>query len=493
MSGSFKITVDSGHLGQHRATLEETNGPSTNSVVLHGRTYAVHVESQEALPVVLDTLNALYPGAVTTSEPLAGRVSKEEARVLPLWWGERSQVYLADFRERIASAYLAKGDLDSEAFIQFCRNPDFALSLPENFDAKVRQAFGERDTALFAAVLEPMPEWWLMGFRREEKLNTPARMDPISHSFFSAEALQELDEHIHHPVVGFSGVAVLEDAHGMYAFSSEEIEPNTPFSIQSLGKVLTGMLVFELIHKGLIPESALMAPLELDLRAIQELAKRAPSVLEHLRENKISLEELLTHSGGLGEYLDLYRQNINEALAEGRTPPSPRDLVEFLQFAEDATYPVGESHYSNLGFLLIGLSLEHLTQTPFDTLLQKHIVEPSHISCSSEKPEGGKFNPETPEAPYMLATPAGGFWMTAANLCKFGSWAAGQCNDPAFKGLLNVYKPEFWFREEIYHEGSFSTTACLSASPACGVTIAVLSSKICCTSRVFNPEAESQR
>ncbi len=299
MSGSFEITVDSGHLGQHRVTLEETNAPSANSVVLQGRTYAVHVDSQEALPIVLDTLNALYPGAVVTSIPLAGRVSREEAHVLPLWWGERSQAYLTDFRKRIASTYLAKSDADPEAFIRLCRDPVFKLTLSEDFESKVRQAFAGRDTALLASLLEPMPEWWLMGFNREEKLDIPSRLDPISHNHFSREALQELDEHIHNPVVGFSGVAVLEDADGVYAFSSEGIEPNTPFSIHSIGKVLTGMLVFELIHKGVIPESALTDPLELDPRVLQELAKRAPSVLSHLQENKITLEQLLTHQGGL--------------------------------------------------------------------------------------------------------------------------------------------------------------------------------------------------
>ncbi len=473
MSHSFKVTVDSGHLGKHTAILE-ADSPSRNSVAFHGRSYAVRVDRPEDLSVVLETLNALYPGAVTSSVQLTGRVSKTEARLLPLW-EERNQNYLQDLRERIAAAYLAKDDSSPDGFFRHCYRPEFedVLNLPDDFQSRVQQAFSTHDAYQLSFLLDSMPEWWLMGFMHEEHLDLDSRLNPVSCSRVTHQSLRELDEHIHNPVIGFSGVIGLHDANGLHLFSSEGINPETPFAIHSLGKMFTQMLVLQLVQKGIISKE-ILEPIELDPLVLERLPE---SVQNHLKEQRPTLHQLMLHRGGLGEYLDNYIDAIDLAIRSGQAPPRMERPEDFLGFAEDAVYPTDKDHYSNLGYLLIGLSLQHLTKTPFDVLLREHVLIPAGISCfSSQKPEGARVNPDDPLAPHLCGSPAGGYWSTVTDLCRFGVWMSKLCKDPIFGALLTTYGEEFYKRGEIYHDGLIpSSSVCLAVYPNCDITVAILS------------------
>ena len=133
MSHELKITVDGGRYGLHTATLK-ADFPSDNSVMLEGRRYAVIVDKKEELSVVLDTLNVLYPGAVTSSEPLPGRISKMEACLVPLTWAQQDDRYLLDLRSRIAEAYLSKPEGNTEEFKTFWLDGRLRQYCIDNFD-----------------------------------------------------------------------------------------------------------------------------------------------------------------------------------------------------------------------------------------------------------------------------------------------------------------------------------------------------------------------
>ncbi len=473
----LNIRVDSGSQGLHAATLREDT-LSENSVTIEGRRYAVLTSQAEDLPIVLDTLNVLYPGAVTSSLPLPGRVSSIEARLIPSLWAQEDAAYMAKFRSDVASGCLSKG-VTPEVFKAFWHQEYYTQGVGEDFDSRVDAAFASQDGAALAQLLERMPEWGLCAFRNTCELELHSRADdPINQSTFTAEALAELDDHVHNLAVGFSGVIALQDAHGIHTVASTGIDPHTPFAIHSVGKVFTGMLALRLIHQGLIPEEVLGQPVQLAPDVISALPA---SIQAHLREQRPTLRQLMVHKGGLENYLGKYLDAIQTALDAGEEPPQLRRPEDFLIYADDTTVPLSQYHYSNLGILLVGLSLQHLTQTPFDTLLRQHVLEPSGVGCfSSQKPEGAKVNPQDPVAPHICGSPAGGYWTTAADLCQFGTWAATQCKDPTFLRLMEHYGQEFYNLkwEEIRHDGAIpSASAYLISLRKAGVTIAIVSDR----------------
>ncbi len=110
MSVKFQITVHDGHR-LHKATLVEDSA-APDSVMFAGKRYKVIAETQE-LPVILDTLNVLYPGTVTSVRPLLGRVSKGDARLVPSKWVQRNNSYLAKLKHSVAEAYFMQSNLSS--------------------------------------------------------------------------------------------------------------------------------------------------------------------------------------------------------------------------------------------------------------------------------------------------------------------------------------------------------------------------------------------
>ena len=478
MSNSIHITVNDGHL-LHEAFLTE-DATATNSFTINGKRYAVVAQEGE-LGIVLDALNALYPGTVTSAKPLSGRVSQLEASVMGLEqvlgvWMQQEEIYLTELKRKVAESYLANRKGDSEDLRMFLLQKAFPKKVPDDFESRFNQALATKNVQLFLSLLDQIYEDDLCTIIYSLELGIPTRQDvPCNQWIFTDRAKQELKQYLQD--LGFSGSLTLQDSnHIPFSAASAGINSTTPFSIHSVGKVFTGILVLRLIHLGKLDKEVLDKPVQLAPSVIEGLPK---NVQRHLKENGITLRQLMLHEGGLGDYMEKYIRAIRLALESKTEPPQINSLEDFVKYAEETTYAIGEDHYSNLSLLLVGLSIEYFTKSPFDALLHEYVITPAKIEhFSSHKPEDAKVNPSDPVAEHLCGSSAGGYWTTSTDLCQFGAWICQECRDPAFLQLMEAYGRGFYSSGQLYHDGLIpSASACLCVFPEHDVVIAILSNK----------------
>ena len=419
-------------------------------------------------------VSTLLPNNVSATGRVAAASKKTDTNA----WVAIDQAYL----RLIAQKYLekVKKTTDSTGLKDFLFQRMYEVSSIKNFQQKFDEAFEKKDVELFLPLLEHACEEDLTFIIDIEKLDIPIRQnEPLNNFIFTQDSLRALDAYIHDPAVGFSGAITLQDTKGIpHTIASDGIDPATPFAMHSIGKVFTGMLAIKLIQEGKkISKKMLDEHIQLDQSV---LALLPITVQRHLSEKKTTLHQVMLHQGGLGDYMGKQTAAITQAILSGTEPPKMEKPEDFLSFAEEETFPLDEEHYSNLGLLLVGLSLQYHTETPFNDLLQTYIIEPAGISSfSSQKPDGARVNSSDPTAEYICGSPAGGYWTTAEDLCKFGSWIASQCKkDPDFLKLVRRYGKEFYSEGEIHHSGGItSASAYLSVFPEQEVVISILSDK----------------
>lgn len=257
-----------------------------------------------------------------------------------------------------------------------------------------------------------------------------------------------------------------------------ENQSHYTFAIHSVGKVFTGILTLIMIRENILSENDLSSPVQLDENVKQQLP---PAVREQLQ--KVTLYQLMTHKAGLGDYLG----NYCLAISQGHIP-SIKQAEDFLPFVEDKAFPIGEFRYSNAGILLVGLAIKHAYEKKFHEpidyhdILQKYIIGKVGMpSFSPWKPQNGKFNLNDPVAPYIVGSPAGGYWVTAEDLARFGQWIYKKSYaDPAFKKLIEQYGQEFYDadRQIIVHAGGIpSSMAFFSVSLKTGGILSFVSNQ----------------
>lgn len=235
-----------------------------------------------------------------------------------------------------------------------------------------------------------------------------------SKKIITSEDLKDLKEYIQD--TQFSGVVYLSDEKNTYRISSEQFESlkedELIFAIHSIGKVYTGILTLIMLQEGVIKESSLFSPLEVGALVMQSLPL---NVQQHIRVT--TLYDTMIHRGGFGDYLGRYVDAIQSSLKAQQLPPLLHHPEDFLPFSEEEVFNLepGESRYSNLGILLLGLSIQYHYQK-FEPLDYKHILDKAGITLFCSKPSHGNFNQEDAIAGYLCGSPAGGYWTTVKHL-----------------------------------------------------------------------------
>ncbi len=251
-----------------------------------------------------------------------------------------------------------------------------------------------------------------------------------------------------------------------------------PFAIHSIGKVFTGTLVLVMIEQGVLTEEALKSPVQLDKTVLKKLPV---TVREQLK--KVTLHQLMTHRGGLGDYLGKYFK----AIESGQIPVIKR-AEDFLPFVDAEVFPVGEERYSNVGLLLVGLAIKHAYETKYkhpinyNVLLNNMLIDPIGLtSFSITKPDNAKYNLDDPIAPFLAGSPAGGYWITSEDLATFGQWLFQKAKfDPKFNYLIKKYGQEFYHADTdtIVHGGGIrSSSAFFSVSLKTGAVLVIESNQ----------------
>jgi CubicO group peptidase (beta-lactamase class C family) len=147
---------------------------------------------------------------------------------------------------------------------------------------------------------------------------------------------------------------------------------DTQFAIASGSKGLTALAVVTLIEDGVL-----------------ELATTARSVLGAdlpLIDDAVTIEHLLSHRSGIGDYLD---EEACEDITDYLMPVSVHELAATEAFlpvldGHPMTFPPGERFaYCNSGYVLLALIAERASGVPFHDLVRQRACEPAGMVDSA--------------------------------------------------------------------------------------------------------------
>ena len=181
------------------------------------------------------------------------------------------------------------------------------------------------------------------------------------------------------------------------------ITPDQPFHVASIGKVFTSVLIFNLIETGKL--------------SLNDSVKKilGSEMLEHLYvyegidlSDKVTVSHLLSHTSGVDDYFESVDQKGKSVLKEITLEPNkfwtPKELLDFTRSNQKAVSRPGEKfHYSDSGYILLGLVIEKISGKSFESNLQEKIFFPlgmkkSYMHLRSEPLD----KPSTPISTMML-------------------------------------------------------------------------------------------
>lgn len=234
------------------------------------------------------------------------------------------------------------------------------------------------------------------------------------------------------------------------------------YGMQSVGKIFTGMMVMFMLKEEILTENDLNEPIQLSKRV---LSKLSPKVKDKIY--KTTLLDTMTHKTGILDYLPKYVKTIKTSLNDGTVIPDPTNPEDFLIYADENV--IDSPQYSNLGILLVGLSIEHLhnvknTKMTYNDMLEKYIIGPANLKTFSIKNPNTikvKYSEVDNYTRYLNGSPAGGYWMSCNDLRKFGEWCKYICNtNKDIHNCVVKYGDEFYDSryDVIMHSGGLGTT-----------------------------------
>jgi len=290
----------------------------------------------------------------------------------------------------------------------------------------------------------------------------------------------------------FSGCVLLKDQNRNtilsfscgYASKEYEIKNtlDTKFNIASVGKSITGVAIAKLMECKIINPSDIIAE-HIDLK--------------NTVFDKITIEQLLTHTSGLGDY---FPQVYSSAYTK-----TYENLEDYAEIVEQASleYPPGEKWaYSNLGYLVLGILIEKLTGMPYDAYITENVFVPANMLDSGfwlynetvKNRATGYYYDEEKQIwrsravmPVLRGIPAGGCLSTVDDLSRFvGALVNNVLLSDFYTRKVLTPKPGlnapsygygfFISDEKISHSGDGTgVSAHLTYYTSCGYTLAVLS------------------
>lgn len=219
-------------------------------------------------------------------------------------------------------------------------------------------------------------------------------------------------------IVAKNGKSVFAQAYGLA--DREHKEPNTlktRFRIGSMNKMFTATATLQLVQAG---------KLGLD----DPLGKYLPDYPNKDIANKVTIKQLLTHTGGTG---DIFGPEFDAHRLELRTL---QDYVKLYGNRGPEFEPGSRWEYSNYGFVLLGFVIEKARGENYYDYVREHIYEPAGMASTGSEPEDqpvadrsvgytkmGKNNQWHPNAdtlPYR-GTSAGGGYSTVEDLLRFAN------------------------------------------------------------------------
>lgn len=153
-----------------------------------------------------------------------------------------------------------------------------------------------------------------------------------------------------------NGAVVLQRNYGLADLETHTpITEHTNFRLASLTKQFTATAILLLANQG---------KLGLD----DQIGTLLPELPVHAR--KVTVRQLLTHTSGLWAYEDFVPDTQTYQVKD-------RDVPSLLAHAESTYFRAGSAfRYSNTGYALLALIVEHLSRRPFASFLHDRIFAP---------------------------------------------------------------------------------------------------------------------
>lgn len=140
---------------------------------------------------------------------------------------------------------------------------------------------------------------------------------------------------------------------------------DTKFRIGSLSKAFTALLIMQLVENGCISLDGTIADYLHDYRG--------------KGKESITIHHLLSHTSGVLSSLPPEKEAVQERLSH--------DLEHLVGYAEPVDLyftPGTDFRYSNLGYSILALIAERVTNTPFHLLLKEHIFDKAGMKDSKQ-------------------------------------------------------------------------------------------------------------
>jgi len=214
-----------------------------------------------------------------------------------------------------------------------------------------------------------------------------------------------------------NGQPILGGAYGMADRERKVANAlDTKFRIGSMNKMFTATSVLQLAQAGKIMLSEPFG------KYIEDYPNKEVA-------SKVSIEQLLTHTGGTG---DIFGPQFDEHRKELRTLQDYVNLYgkRDLQFA-----PGSRWEYSNYGFLLLGVVVERVSGNSYYEYVRENVYGPAGMTSTASLPESesvpgrsigytffgsNSIHPNTDTLPYR-GTSAGGGYSSVRDLQRFAS------------------------------------------------------------------------
>jgi D-alanyl-D-alanine carboxypeptidase len=206
-----------------------------------------------------------------------------------------------------------------------------------------------------------------------------------------AEVQTRLDKAIsEHALPGATAAIVTDDGQRVSfsaGFADKEIgramSPETRMMSGSIGKMFAAAVAVSLVKDGV---------LELDAPISKWLGETSEySALPNYR--KITVRMLLNHSSGLVDhvYLDSFWDAARARIKESDFAFTPPEMIAFGYGSKPLFEPGEGFHYTDLGYLLLGLVIEKAGGKSYYTLLQERFLYPLGLTFTGPS-DGRIFN-----------------------------------------------------------------------------------------------------
>ena len=218
-------------------------------------------------------------------------------------------------------------------------------------------------------------------------------------------------------LVAKNGKILLSSAYGLA--DREKKIPNTldtRFRIGSMNKMFTAVAVLQLVEAGKI-------------KLTEPLGKYITDYPNQEVATKVTIHQLLTHTGGTG---DIFGPEFSKHRKELRTL---NDYVALYGKRGPQFEPGSQWRYSNYGMVLLGVVIERVTGESYYDYVQEHIYKPAGMTLTGSLPEdqpaagrsigymrsqAAEWVPNTDTLPYR-GTSAGGGYSTVEDLLNFAN------------------------------------------------------------------------